>query len=106
MHFKISGEKMPVKYVCRNCGFVLWEFREVGQDYYGVPTPEEVIRVYGGICPRCKSDLRMPSLNDISIKIMRTRLTISDIESRFELRSTSILSGHLEHGKFMAAQEA
>jgi len=58
---------MPVRYLCRHCGAILWEFKHVGQDYYGLPTPTEVINVYGGICPNCKRELRRPSLNDIRI---------------------------------------
>ncbi len=58
---------MPVRYVCRRCGYVLWEFKHVGQDCYGLPTPTEVMNVYGGICPRCKRELRKPGLDDIII---------------------------------------
>ncbi len=64
---------MPVKYVCRHCGYVLWEFNKVGQDYFGLPSPSEVINAHGGICPRCKHDLRRPSLKDIKISIARKR---------------------------------
>lgn len=64
---------MPVKYVCRHCGYVLWEFNKVGQDYFGLPSPSEVINAHGGICPRCKHDLRRPSLKDIKINIARRR---------------------------------
>lgn len=59
---------MPVKYRCRHCGYVLWEFKHVGQDCYGLPTPTEVMNVYGGICPNCKRELRSPGLNDIKIR--------------------------------------
>ncbi len=58
---------MPVRYICRHCGTVLWEFKHVGQDYYGLPTPTEVMNVYGGICPNCKRELRKPDLEDIRI---------------------------------------
>lgn len=60
---------MPVRYTCRHCGFVLWEFKHVGQDCYGLPSPSEIITFYGGICPKCKKELSKPSLNDISIGI-------------------------------------
>lgn len=62
---------MPVRYICGNCGYILSVFYEVGQDYYGVPTPEEVYRIHGGICPRCKHDLNMPALSDIRITSAR-----------------------------------
>ncbi len=58
---------MPVRYRCRHCGAVLWEFKYVGQDYYGLPSPSEVMNVYGGICPVCKRELRAPSTEDIKI---------------------------------------
>lgn len=60
---------MPVRYICRHCGFILWEFKHVGQDCYGLPSPSEIITFYGGICPKCKKELSKPSLNDISISV-------------------------------------
>ncbi|ADI32324.1 hypothetical protein [Staphylothermus hellenicus] len=97
---------MPVRYVCKHCGYVLWEFKEVGQDYYGIPTPEEVIRVYGGICPKCKHDLSIPSINDISIKIMRRYSLISSLERKLmNKKSSSLLNMNVKTGNFMAAQE-
>ncbi|MCS7128483.1 MAG: hypothetical protein N3E36_04995 [Sulfolobales archaeon] len=59
---------MPVKYVCHNCGHILWEFTRVGQDYYGMPTPSEVYNAYGGICPSCKRSLKKPSEASVSIR--------------------------------------
>ena len=60
---------MPITYVCKRCGYVLYRFERVGQDCYGLPSPAEVINMYGGICPRCKADLRPPSVEDIVEKI-------------------------------------
>jgi len=60
-------------YRCRNCGFVLHVFEKVGRDYYGVPTPSIVISWYGGICPRCGSQLRPPRPKDILISIREGR---------------------------------
>lgn len=97
---------MPVKYVCKHCGYILWEFREVGQDYYGIPTPEEVIRVYGGICPKCKHDLSIPSLSNISIKLLRGYSLISELENKLmSEKSSSILNMSNRTDDFMAAQE-
>lgn len=59
---------MPVRYVCKRCGHILWNFERVGQDYFGVPAPEDIIRIYG-VCPRCKCDLTIPSIDDITIKL-------------------------------------
>lgn len=54
---------MPITYRCKRCGHVLYEFREVGQSYIGVPTPLEVIKLVGHICPSCKRVLEVPGLN-------------------------------------------
>ncbi len=43
----------------------------MGQDYFGLPSPSEVINAHGGICPRCKHDLRRPGLKDIKISLAR-----------------------------------
>jgi DNA-directed RNA polymerase subunit RPC12/RpoP len=59
---------MPIKYVCSNCGETIFEFKYVGQDYYGIPTPKEIYNLYGGICPHCHKELRLPSLEDIEIR--------------------------------------
>jgi len=71
---------LPVKYICNNCGYVLWSFERVGQDYYGVPTPEEVIRVHGGICPRCKKDLVFNGIEDIVIEPLKKLLETLDMD--------------------------
>jgi hypothetical protein len=99
---------MPVKYVCKHCGFVLWEFKEVGQDYYGIPTPEEVIRVYGGICPRCKHDLTLPSLNDITIEPATRKhnyVLLSNIEKVLSKKALPPINTSITNKSFMAAQE-
>jgi len=54
---------MPVRYRCRNCGAVLYEFKRVGQDYIGVPTPREVAFMYHFTCPVCKSQLNWDTSN-------------------------------------------
>lgn len=59
---------MPIRYVCRKCGHILWSFERVGQDYFGVPAPEDIIRVYG-VCPKCKHDLSIPKFEDIVIEL-------------------------------------
>jgi len=61
---------MPVKYVCSNCGHVLWVFNKVGQDYLGVPTPDEIRRIYG-VCPVCKSEFVKPSIERIDIRVVK-----------------------------------
>lgn len=54
---------MPVKFRCRHCGYVLYEFKGVGQNYVGVPTPLEVIKLVGYVCPNCKRVLEVPRSN-------------------------------------------
>lgn len=58
---------MPVVYRCSSCGFPLYVFARVGQSTSGVPTPSQIIYMYGGVCPRCGKPLRPPSLRDIVI---------------------------------------
>ncbi len=58
---------MPVIFRCSKCGKILYAFNRVGQDYYGIPTPSEVISLYGGVCPHCGSRLKIPTVNDIKI---------------------------------------
>ncbi len=59
---------MVVIYRCKNCGFILHKFVRVGQDFYGLPTPTELITKYNGRCPNCGSKLKVPTLNDIILK--------------------------------------
>ncbi|RLG82286.1 MAG: hypothetical protein DRO40_08060 [Thermoprotei archaeon] len=65
---------MPVQYICRKCGYILWEFKRVGQDCYGLPTPSEIIEFYGGICPGCKRELGRPTMDDIHIATIRSHI--------------------------------
>jgi rubredoxin len=51
---------MPIRYRCRHCGYVLYEFKGVGQSYIGAPSPLEVIKLVGHICPSCKRVLELP----------------------------------------------
>lgn len=60
---------MAIRYRCKRCGHVLFEFSKVGQDFYGIPTPEEVYRFHGGICPRCKSLLEIPREQELWLAI-------------------------------------
>lgn len=69
---------MPIRYVCRKCGYVLWSFEKVGQDYFGVPAPEDIIRIYG-VCPRCKRDLSIPSIEDVVIEFRTKPLIVAQI---------------------------
>lgn len=63
--------KIPVKYVCKDCGFVLYKFERVGQDFYGVRTPSEIKTIFGGKCPRCGHELSTPTIEDIRITVRK-----------------------------------
>lgn len=52
---------MPVRFRCSVCGHILYEFRGVGQSFMGVPTPDEVVKIVGYVCPSCKRVLEVPS---------------------------------------------
>jgi DNA-directed RNA polymerase subunit RPC12/RpoP len=54
---------VPVRYRCRRCGSILYEFKGVGQSYAGLLTPVEVAKMYGYICPHCKSMLEASQMS-------------------------------------------
>lgn len=72
---------MPVVYRCRQCGTILHVFFKVGQDYYGIPTPSEVISLFGGICPKCGARLHIPSIQNIRVVHLASaiRLRIEEV---------------------------
>lgn len=69
--------KIPVRYVCKNCGHILYKFEKVGQDFYGVRTPSEIKSIYGGKCPKCGHELQTPTLAEIKITLRRKLAPIS-----------------------------
>jgi len=62
-----------IVYVCKDCGYPLYKFEKVGQDYYGVRTPSEINSIYSGRCPACGHLLGSVSVDDIKITWRRTR---------------------------------
>lgn len=72
---------MGIRYVCSDCGYLLYEYkRENGKviahpkdlsGSRGLLTPSEIIAFYNGRCPRCGRKLRLPSLDSIVIKPLR-----------------------------------
>ena len=72
---------MGIRYVCSQCGYVLYEYRiengkvKVSPSGFkkeaGLATPKKVIEFYGGKCPRCGKKLRLPSLDNIVIRLPR-----------------------------------
>jgi predicted nucleic-acid-binding Zn-ribbon protein len=57
-----------IVYVCKNCGYELYKFKRIGQDFHGVKTPSEVRSIYGGKCPKCGHHLDIPSINEITLR--------------------------------------
>ena len=43
---------MTIRYICKKCGFVLYEFKGIG-DPRGLLMPVQVIHMYGYVCPKC-----------------------------------------------------
>lgn len=69
---KKVGEIMPARYVCKYCGYILYEFNKVGwENAHGMKTPSEIISAYGGKCPKCGHDLSKPSVEDVIITLKR-----------------------------------
>ncbi|MEM1896130.1 MAG: hypothetical protein QXW05_02705 [Ignisphaera sp.] len=60
---------MPVIYKCAKCGTIIYTFLRAGQDYYGVPSPSELIVRISSTCPSCG-------------KILEKEIDISRIEIR------------------------
>ncbi len=59
---------MPVIFRCKKCGAVIYVFKRVGQDCFGLPTPTELSLKLGGRCPRCGRIIGVPALDDVRIE--------------------------------------
>jgi DNA-directed RNA polymerase subunit RPC12/RpoP len=63
---------MPVIYRCIGCGEIIYAFLRAGQDYYGIPSPSELLIRIGSKCPRCGRKLdRIIEIARIDIKIAK-----------------------------------
>jgi len=58
---------MPIIYKCGGCGEIIYVFHRVGQDSFGVPTPEELFYKVGSKCPKCGKPFKIPTYEDIVI---------------------------------------
>jgi rubredoxin len=65
---------MPVRYVCRNCGAVL--YTSIGRSD-NPPSPEYVASLYNYKCPRCGVDL---SKTPLSIRVRRAKWVEEDVK--------------------------
>ena len=57
---------MPIKYICKKCGSVIYVFSNVGQDFVGVRTPTMIASELR-VCPRCGRNLR--DFDEVVIKV-------------------------------------
>ena len=89
---------MPVIYRCRVCGYVLYVFERVGQSSYGVPTPSELISMYGSACPRCGRPLEPPRLRDIVVVADRRAVEARIERLRAEAEGRAAVSAKLPVG--------
>ncbi len=71
-------KKIPVKYRCKNCGYELYKFEKVGQDFYGVRTPSEIKSIYGGRCPKCGHQLEIPNVAEIKISLRKKIYSLTE----------------------------
>jgi hypothetical protein len=72
----MSGVNMPVRYKCKSCGFVLYEYtsrEEMGNErYMGLLSPMQVAAKYDFTCPRCGRALNTrPGKEDIKVRPVR-----------------------------------
>lgn len=89
---------MPVKYVCRSCGFVIYEFDKVGSSI-GLLSPLEVAKLHGYVCPACKSQLKvpMPGVNFREFVHIHVRIPERAIAMKSPLIATAPVREHVGH---------
>jgi len=58
---------LAVMYVCRGCDTVIYHFSRVGQDSFGLPTPQELKGRVSYRCPKCGRELGVPGVDDVII---------------------------------------
>ncbi|MEM4557869.1 MAG: hypothetical protein QW251_03655 [Desulfurococcaceae archaeon] len=65
---------MGIKYICGNCGYVLYEFSRTGSSI-GLLSPRDIAKMYKNACPRCGKELTMPNpatwKHHIIVKVIR-----------------------------------
>jgi len=91
-------------YRCRNCGYVLHVFSKTRVDYLGPPPPSTVIYWYGGICPRCGSELKPPKPEDIKISISK-RIQYPYIKERPSCRERILAILNANPDKWFSVKE-
>ncbi|MEM4847790.1 MAG: hypothetical protein QW794_08545 [Thermosphaera sp.] len=72
-----------LRYICGNCGFVLYEYRV---STIGVPSPVDVLAVYKGRCPRCGKLLEPASFDNWRERVrVSPRVWIPEGKSSFSV---------------------
>ncbi|MDT7888401.1 MAG: hypothetical protein RQ885_05440 [Desulfurococcales archaeon] len=57
---------MAIMYVCKGCDTIIYRF-SVGQDSFGLPTPQELKARVASRCPKCGRELSVPSVDSVII---------------------------------------
>ncbi len=88
---------MPIKYVCRSCGHVIYEFNKIGSSV-GLLSPLEVAKLLGYVCPHCKSQLSVPAGKHFKeYIIVREHRPVPLVEPGIGAAATAVALGKQEH---------
>jgi rubredoxin len=77
---------VPIRYVCRNCGAVLYTSIGRGDS---PPSPEYVASLYNCKCPRCGADL---SRSPLSIRVRRAKWREDDVKVVVDKRDRGVVT--------------
>jgi DNA-directed RNA polymerase subunit RPC12/RpoP len=77
---------MPVRYVCRNCGTVL--YTSIGRSD-NPPSPEYIASLYGYKCPHCGVDL---STHPLRVRVRRARGRREDVRVIVDKRDRGMVT--------------
>ena len=83
---------MPVIYVCKNCGHVLYTY-EFRQDYYGPRSYRQVARKYNWKCPKCGHQLGFP---EIEVRPKGTMIARATLSHKTAINVPKVLASRLE----------
>lgn len=86
---------MPVIFRCKSCKGIIYVFRKVGQDCFGLPTPSELIIKLNGRCPYCGRSLDIPTIDDIKVVGRVQRGAVEGSEGHIELVRLMVNHGGL-----------
>jgi uncharacterized Zn finger protein (UPF0148 family) len=90
---------MPIRYICRKCGTILYEYTNVSEQYpCGAPSPNAVARIYNYVCPVCRAQLNPDTTNSdwrehLIIKPAKTSKRKKHVRNSRTEKPTSDLKG-------------